>query len=93
MPCCKSYVDRDKLFLELERLAEEVESPLIEEGIRMAMDTLNEAWDEYFPATYSVELQLERHRVWELENEIRSLTSENDNLRYELLQRGAQIRC
>lgn len=91
MPHRKNYVDRDELFLKLERLAEEVESPLIEEGIRMAMDTLNEAWDEYFSATDSVELQLERHRVWELENEIRSLTMENDGLRYELLQRGAQV--
>lgn len=91
MPHRKNYVDRDELFLKLERLAEEVESPLIEEGIRMAMDTLNEAWDEYFPATDSVRLQLERHRVCELENEIKALTMVNDGLRYKLLQRGAQV--
>ena len=80
----RKLVDRDKLFIALEELADNISNALEAEGVRMAMDVLNGMPDVQVYDN-SAELELNRHHIWELENEIRSLQNENDILRKEAM--------
>lgn len=77
-------IDRDKLFVALENLADSTSNALEAEGVRMAMDVLARQPDIFIPDN-KVELELSEQRIWELENDIRNLQNENDILRREAM--------
>lgn len=77
-------IDRDKLFIALENLADSISNALESEGVRMAIDVLTQQPDVFVPDN-KVELELSEQRIWELENDIRNLQNENDILRREAM--------
>ena len=77
-------IDRDKLFIALENLADSISNALESEGVRMAIDVLARQPDIFVPDN-KVELELSEQRIWELENDIRNLQNENDILRREAM--------
>ena len=77
-------IDRDKLFIALENLADSISNALESEGVRMAIDVLAQQPDIFVPDN-KVELELSEQRIWELENDIRNLQNENDILRREAM--------